>query len=306
MRELNYHPSTVARSLRTKATHSIGLIVSDIELPFFATLARGVQDTAWERGQTVIVCNTDESPDKEAAYLGVMWGQRVDGLIIAATGGNAELLSRMQSSGMPIVLVDRRCPGFQAPLVTIDNRRAAYEATLYLIGLGHRRIGLIAGLAHVSTITERVGGYYQAHRDTGLAVEQDLIRYTDSRTPSARLRTEELLALNMPVTAIIATVAFLTLGVLQVFRARGVSCPHDISVLGFDDPDWAGISQPPVTAVWHPPYEMGHRATEILTRLIDRVEQSGPREVVLESKLIVRESVRSLAGVEPGALPSIT
>ena len=283
--------STIARSLRTKATHSIGLIVSDIELPFFATLARGVQDASAERGHTVILCNTDEAPDKEAAYLKIMWGKRVDGLIIAPTGANAELLSRMQASGVPVVLVDRRCPGLDAPLVGIDNRQAAYEATRYLIELGHRRIGLVAGLSHVSTITERVEGFRQAHREASLEIDEELIRYTDSRTPSARLRTEELLSLRPPVTAIFATVAFLTLGLLQVLRARGISCPQDISVLGFDDPDWAGISQPAVTTIRHPPYEMGHRAAEVLARLIDGASLNGNGEILLESKLIVRKSV---------------
>jgi DNA-binding LacI/PurR family transcriptional regulator len=294
MRQLNYRPSIIARSLRTKATHSIGLIVSDIELPFFATLARGVQDASAEHGRTVILCNTDEAPDKEAAYLNMMWGKRVDGLIIAPTGANRELLSNMQSSGVPIVLVDRRCPGLAAPLVGIDNRRAACEGTRYLIELGHRRIGLIAGLSHVSTITERVAGFRQAYAEAGLEVDEELIRYSDSRPPGGRLRTEEFLSLEPPVTAIFATVAFLTLGALQVLRARRVRCPQDMSVLGFDDPDWAVISAPAVTSIRQPSYEMGHRAAEVLARLIDGDEPDGCGEILLESRLIVRESVACL------------
>ena len=125
VQQLNYHPSTVARSLRTKATHSIGLIISDIELPFFATLVRGVQDVSARHGRTVLLANTDEAPEQEAAYIRMMWGKRVDGLIIAPTGTNAPLLAQMQGSGLPVVSVDRHCPGLVAPHVGIDNIRAA-------------------------------------------------------------------------------------------------------------------------------------------------------------------------------------
>jgi LacI family transcriptional regulator len=294
MQELNYHPSTIARSLRTKATHSIGLIVSDIELPFFATLARGVQDASAKRGHTVILANTDEAPAKEAAYLNTLWGKRVDGLIIAPTGGNAPLLAQIQASGVPVVLIDRRCPGLAAPYVGIDNQQAALAATRYLIEQGHRRIGLVAGLPHISTISDRVAGYQQAFAEAGLPLNEDWIRYTDSRPPLGRARTAELLSLTPPVTAIFATVAFLTLAVMQVLKARGLRCPEDVSVLGFDDPDWAVISAPAITSIWHPPYEMGQRAAEVLTGLIEGTAPQGSREILLESKLILRESVRSL------------
>ena len=191
MAELNFQPSAVARSLRIKATHTIGLIISDIELPFFAAIARGVQDSI-KSDRTVIVCNADENPDIEYECLRLMWSRRVDGLIIAPTGRNSELMSVIRSSGMPIILIDRASPGFEAPLVGIDNVRAACQATAYLISMGHRRIGLIAGLAHLTTISERVQGYRNAFAAAGLPVEEELIRYTDSRAPSGSERTRAI------------------------------------------------------------------------------------------------------------------
>lgn len=294
VQQLNYHPSTVARSLRTKATHSIGLIISDIELPFFATLVRGVQDVSARHGRTVLLANTDEAPEQEAAYIRMMWGKRVDGLIIAPTGTNAPLLAQMQGSGLPVVSVDRHCPGLVAPHVGIDNIRAAREATKYLLDRGHQRIGMLAGLPHVSTIAERVSGFQQAYSDARLPLDPDLIRYTDSRPVLGRVRADELLSMQPPITAILATVASLTLATMQVLRARGLKCPDDVSVIGFDDPDWAVISAPAITSVNQPAYELGQRAAEVLAGLIDGTQPPGDSDFILESHLILRESVCSL------------
>ena len=290
MAELNYQPSSVARSLRVKATHTVGLLISDIELPFFATIARAVQDTV-KNLRTVIVCNTDEDSENEAAHLRMMWSRRVDGLIVAPTGSNSDLLAKIQASGLPIVLIDRASPGFSAPLVGIDNRRAACEATSYLITMGHKRIGLIAGLAHVSTIVQRVQGYRDALAGAGLPVDESLIRYTNSRAPSARERTLELLALTPPITAILGTVSDLTLGAVQVLISVGRINPANISVLSFDDPDWAAIMVPSITAVRQPSHLIGQIAAKTLLGMIQG-EAPAQQDILLEAQLIIRDSVQ--------------
>lgn len=291
MDDLSYQPSEVARSLRMKVTRSVGLIISDIELPFFATIARGVQDTFARQGRSVIVCNTDENAAVEAECLRVLWSKRVDGLIIVPTGQNADLINKMQSTGMLVVLIDRRCPGVDAPHVGVDNRAAACEAVSYLVRQGHRRIGIVAGLSHLSTISERIAGYRDALAAASYGVDEDLIRFTNSRAPEAREATRDLLQIHPPVTAIFTTVSDITMGALQVLQAcRDRRFPADVSLLGLDDPDWCSVASPAITAVRQPPYDIGRVAGEMLGTVIAG-GQLAEREILLETQLVVRGSV---------------
>jgi DNA-binding LacI/PurR family transcriptional regulator len=219
-----------------------------------------------------------------------MWSKRVDGLIVAPTGANSDLLARMRSSGLPIVLIDRASPGFAAPLVGIDNRRASCDAISYLLGRGHARIGLLAGLPHVSTIVERVQGYRDAYANHGLGVDESLIRYTNSRAPSARVATQQLLSIEPPISALVGTVSDLTLGAVQVLASLNRLNPDVISLLSFDDPDWAAVINPPLTAVRQPSYKMGETAARTLLRLIAG-DDPAPDQICLETELVIRSSV---------------
>jgi DNA-binding LacI/PurR family transcriptional regulator len=292
--QLGYQPSEVARSLKTKSTASIGLIISNIELNFFTRVARSVQDAAAALGSTVILANSDEHPQREADYLRLMSSKRVDGLIIAPTGQNIDLLRSLPDRGIPVVTIDRPAPGSTVPFVGIDNRRAAREAVVYLIAQGHRRIGMVAGLPNLAPIAERSAGFRDALTAAGLPVEEERIAVVESRElvqyRQASLATIDLLRCNPDITALFATNADLNMGVLFALHQLGMRVPVEISIVGFDDLEWFEVGPVPLTVVRQPAYRIGATAVDILGRIIAG-ESPPPAPVLLDTELIVRDSV---------------
>src|SRR5260221_9669646 len=171
MRELDYTPNAAARMLTLKRSHTIGLIVSDIRNPFFASVARGVEDVAQEQGYTLVLCNSDESAWRETACLNALETRAVDGVLLASSGVADEHLSRLVQAGYPIVLVDRDLPELGAPAVLLDNEGAAYSAVCHLITRRHQRIAMLSGRAAISTTTERIAGYRRALQGGGSEVD---------------------------------------------------------------------------------------------------------------------------------------
>lgn len=294
--DLGYEPSEVARSLKTKSTASIGLIISNIELNFFTRVARSVQDAAAALGSTVILANSDERPEREADYIRLMSSKRVDGLIIAPTGRNVELLHSLQARGMPLVTIDRPVPSLQAPFVGIDNQAAAQEAVTYLVQAGHSKIGMVAGLPDLQPVAERSLGFRSALAAAGLAVDEERIALVESHElvqyRRASLATTDLLQRCPDTTALFATNADLNVGVLYALHQLGVHYPQEISVVGFDDLEYFEIMPTPLTTVRQPAYRIGARAVEILSRMIGG-ESPPAAPVLLETELIVRSSVTS-------------
>jgi len=292
--ELGYEPSEVARSLKTKSTASIGLIISNIELNFFTRVARSVQDAAAALGSTVILANTDERPEREADYIRLMSSKRVDGLIIAPTGQNIELLHSLQERGMPLVTIDRPAPGLHAPFVGINNQVAAQDAVAYLLQAGHSKIGMVAGLPDVWPIAERSAGFRRALAAAGLAADEERIALVESHElvqyRQASLATTELLHRCPDLTALFATNADLNIGVLYALNQLGMRYPEEISVVGFDDLEYFETLPTPLTTVRQPAYRIGARAVEILGRMIGG-EPPPKASVLLDTELIVRNSV---------------
>src|SRR4030081_1609772 len=171
MRELDYTPNAAARMLTLKRSHTIGLIVSDIRNPFFASVARGVEDVAQEQGYTLVLCNSDESAEREAACLNALETRAVDGVLLASAGVADEHLQRLVRARFPIVLVDRDPPELEAPAVLLDNEGAAYRAVWHLITRGHRRIAMLSGRAAISTTTERIAGYRRGLHEAGIEMD---------------------------------------------------------------------------------------------------------------------------------------
>ncbi|MCK6627399.1 MAG: LacI family transcriptional regulator [Anaerolineae bacterium] len=319
---LNYHPSTIARGLATKSTQTIGLIISDITNPFFTAVARGVEDEFNQHGYHTIFCNTDEDPAREDEYLRLLFAHQIDGLIIAPTGVHSERLIRMAEAEVPIVLLDRSAPGITAPLVGVDNENGAYQATRYLIELGHRRIGILTGLETISTLAMRVNGYKHALQEAGLPIDESLIVRADPRfhknqlylaelslldsitnlqmTPSAFLALQKLLDLPDRPTALFVTNNQMTLGTLQAMRQRKLRCPEDISLVSFDDHDWAPLFMPPLTVVRQPTYELGQWAAKLLLKLISHQPFETPAPLPVQ--LVIRESCRQLLNVNHDSL----
>lgn len=308
--DLNYQPSAIARGLATNATQTIGLIVSDITNPFFTAVARGVEDNITGHGYHTIFCNTDEDPARENEYLRLLSARQIDGLIIAPTGVRSERLIRMAGSGTPIILLDRDTPGIEAPLVGVDNEGGSYQAIKYLLELGHRRIGALMGLEIISTQVMRVNGYKRALQEAGIAIDETLIVHADPRfysnqldqstpsppsfltnlqmTPIAFYALQQLLDLPDCPSAIFVTNNQMTLGAFHALKERNLRCPEDISLLSFDDHDWAPLFSPPLTVVRQPTYRLGEVAARLLMQLINGQEADVPDPMPVE--LIARES----------------
>ena len=292
--ELGYQPSAVARSLKTKSTASIGLIVSNIELPYFTRVARSVQDAAAALGSIVILANSDERAELEADYLQLMSSKRVDGLIISPTGHNIELFEQLQARGMPIVTIDRPVPKVNIPFVGIDNQRAAQDAVAYLTAQGHTKIGMVAGLPDLWPIAKRSAGYRSAMREAGLPIDETLIAVVESHElvqyQEASQATIQLLGRRPDITALFATNADLNMGVLLALHQLGIRCPAELSVVGFDDLTYFEIGPVSLTTVRQPAYRMGACAVEILGRMIAG-ESAPAAPVLLETEFVVRNSV---------------
>ena len=296
MEELDYHPNAAAQSLRTRTTHVVGVVVSDITNPFFSTLVRGAEDCAREHDYSVLICNTGETAENERRYLNLLARRRVDGLLLAPTGKNDDLIRRLIHRGMHIIFVDRSLPDLPAPAVLSENEEGAYLATSLLIENGHRRIGIVLGLPNASTTAERLQGYRRALAEYGIEEDHDLVVYGYSHVQGAREACRRLLAQGNPPTAIFACNNLMTIGTMCAIREFGLRCPADISVVGFDDFDWTEAFEPPLTTIAQQPYQMGWEAMRLLLDGLSGTGVDGSREIRLEVQLKVRGSVVRIPG----------
>jgi LacI family transcriptional regulator len=302
--ELGYVPNSFARSFVLQKTSSIGLIISDITNPFFTTLARGVEDTAMKNQFNVILCNTDEDPEKEQIYLEVLLRKRIDGIILASASGKRGPLKNILMRDLPLVLIDRRIEHLDSvDVVRGDNVLGAYLLTKHLTSLGHRRIGIIVGNRHISTATERVEGYKRALTESGIPVEEGLIRFGRYSKEDGYRLAKDLLTMDNPPTAIFGGNNFIAIGAIRAIRDLGLKVPEDVGLVSFDDIESLSEVYPFFTVVTQPAYSMGVIATELLIRRIegrDKVKEK--REVVLQPELIIRESAgeKLMKGDESG------
>jgi LacI family transcriptional regulator len=288
--ELSYRPNLLAKGLKTRRTYTIGLLISDIQNSFFTSVVRGVEDEALSRGYHLFLCNTDEDPGREDEYIKELAKKRVDGLMVAPSARRESHVRRLRGEGMPFVFVDRDVEGVDADVVSVDNRAGMRLIAEHLVGLGHRRIAMISGPLNKASGYERHLGLRDALADLGVELEDSLVRFGDFRTSSGREGARELLGFPSPPTALVTANNQMTLGALLTINEMGLGVPGDVSVVGFDDPEWAPLTGPPLTTLAQPTYEMGVRAAEML---LDRIE-TGPgeesRKVLLEPWLVVRES----------------
>ena len=290
-RELGYYPSAIARSLKTRSTGTLGLMLSDIRNPFFTAIVRGIEDVANANGINLIVCNSDENEQKAEAYLQLLLAKRVEGLILAPTGRVAPMLEPFLAMGIPVMLIDRIAPGITLPFVGVDNVQGARQAVAHLLEDGHRRIGIVAGLPAVSTSDHRLEGYRHALIDFGVGTDPALIRVGHSSVRGGEEAARNLLSLPEPPTALFTTNNLMTLGALKAFAQLGLRCPDDVSLCGFDDHEWAEIFSPPLTVVRQPTYEVGTTAAQLLVRAI-RGEKLTSEPILLKTSLVIRASCR--------------
>lgn len=288
--ELHYVPNTLAQSLRSKQTHTIALLLSDITNPFWTTIARGVEDAAAEKGFHTILCNTDENPEKEATYLNLLLQRRVDGIVIAPTTNDKLRLTVLKRHQLPCVLIDRRVDGFKSDVVCGDSRGGAELLTEHLIRLGHRQIALVSGPSSISSAEERAEGYRAALRKHRIPVEESLIFHGEFKQDSGYQLVKRLVECDPRPTAIFAANNLIAVGALQALREMGLRVPEDIALVCFDDIPYASAIEPFLTVIAQPAYEMGRTAACLLLERLAATRNIKTREVVLASELVVRQS----------------
>ncbi|MEV4160679.1 LacI family DNA-binding transcriptional regulator [Nonomuraea dietziae] len=287
MKELRYVPNAVARSLRTEATRTLGLIIGDILNPFFTELARGVEDEARQAGYTVIIGNADERAEEQDHYVRTLVEQRVDGLLICPTAEVTPLVEELVRTGRPLVFLDRTISGLDVPSVRADGATAIAELVAHLKSRGHRRIAFASGPAMLSTGRERTEAFAAAMAEAGLDLRAEYMAAGDFREGSGRAITARLLDLPEPPEVIFFGDNLMTLGGLDEIRARGLSIPGDVAVASFDDVTWFVHVDPPITAIAQPTAEMGRTAVRLL---LQGVAGRSGQSVVLPAELVVRRS----------------
>lgn len=294
--ELSYRPNLLAKGLKTRRTFTIGLLISDIQNAFFTSVVRGVEDVALSRGYHLFLCNTDEDASREDEYVTELAKKRVDGLMVAPSAPRDNHARRLRAEGVPFVFVDREVEGVEAGVVSVDNAMGTQLIAEHLVGLGHERIGMISGPLDKASGYERYTGLRGALSDLGAGLDDALVRFGDFRTSSGREGAEELMGLPSPPTALVTANNQMTLGALLAVAGMGLRVPADVSVVGFDDPEWAPITDPPLTTIAQPTYQMGVRAAEMLLDRIEDGSEQEPEKVLLEPWLIVRESTAPPGG----------
>lgn len=289
MAQLDYRPNALARSLRRQKTHSLGMIVPDNANPFFAEIARAIEDYSFHHDYSVILCNSDGDLQKQAAYVDLLVERRVAGILFVAAGVSTELVDELQRQRVPLVVIDREVSGVAVDMVQTNHYQGGRLATEHLIALGHRRIGCIAAGSDLSPSAERLTGYKDALAAHGLAYDAALVIPGDFQFASGYRATEQLLSLEERPTAVFACNDLMAVGAIRAATARGLRVPDDLSIVGFDDISLASYTNPPLTTIHQPKREIGRLAMEmLLTRMSD--PDAPPHSVRLETELVVRQS----------------
>jgi LacI family transcriptional regulator len=300
-RELGYRPSGVARSLKLRTTRTYGLIVTDIENPFFPQLVRAVEDAARDDGYAILLCNAANDPDREGAYLDLLVDRRVDGVVIAASSLGVRHREWLDAAPLPVVLVNCSAPGVRLPSIASDNRSGGRLAAEHLVRLGHRRIGALTATPRNPDAPDRLQGVRAALKAAGLDPAAMPVATGDAGVAGGERAMRELLAAAPDTTGVVAYNDLTAIGAIRAVRASGRIVPDDVSVVGFDDVDLAAFVDPPLTTIAQSTGDMGRWAVARLAEAISRngggaTDEDATAEVILPVRLVVRGST----GPPPG------
>ncbi|MCR3955024.1 MAG: LacI family transcriptional regulator [Gudongella sp.] len=289
-KDINYIPNSMARSLVTSQTKTLGLILPDIVNPFFPEIARGAEDRAREAGYSIIICNTDDNVDQENKYIQMLTEKMVDGIILTHSANRNDEMSGLENSRIPIILIDR---DYDSPnvlgKVLVDNSRASRDGVNYLIGKGYRRIAYIAGPLNTGTARDRLEGYRMALAEKGIDYDERLVRVGEYRSKWGYEAAASLLDDGMDFEAIFCGNDAIAIGAMKRLRERGIAVPDDIAIMGFDDIYIASMVDPELTTIKQPNYSMGYEAVNMM---IDSIQGNkiGKRNLILDTELVVRKS----------------
>ena len=296
-RALDYRPSEVARSLKRRTTQTLGLVITDIENPYFPQLVRSVEDAARALGYTVLLCNAADDPEREAAYLELLADRRVDGLIIAASSLGVRHGEWLSAPPVPVVLVNTAAPDVGLPSIMSDNEGGGRVAAEHLLALGHRRFGYLMPPPRNVDAPVRLHGVEAALRRAGLGADALTVARGEPLVPGGEAATNEILDRAPATTAFLAYNDLMAIGALRALRRRGRSVPGSASVVGFDDVAMAAYVDPPLTTVSQRTDEMARWAVAQL------FGHGAPADVGVASsvRLPVDLQVRESSGPAPAA-----
>lgn len=287
--QLGYRPSGIARGLATQRTGTLGLIVPDIANPFFSDVARGAEDKACAAGYSLVVCNTDESPQREMTALESLEEKRVDGLVLCSSRLADQDLRAALDLHPAAVLVNCRLEGYQVGAILLDDEGGARAATRHLLLAGHQAVGFLAGPLTSYSSRERSKGYRAALELAGMPYNPAWVRPCSYQVKGGQITAHELLADHPEVTALFCYNDLVAVGTLQACAELGRRVPEDLAVVGFDDIPMAALVTPALTTCHVPRYELGEQAMQLLLDQIDGPSEES-EEIVLQTELVIRAS----------------
>jgi LacI family transcriptional regulator len=306
--KLEYQPNELARSMTTGRSATIGVIVGDIENPFFSSAVRGITDVARAAGFTVILMNAGEDLETEKSAVKTLLAKRVDGLIVTpAQADDYEHLDEARRTGRPLVLLDRAVPELEVDSVTTDDREAARAAASLLIGNGHRTLAFVTacdtpghrfrGLQEINTssVRERIRGFMEACEAADIDDPQHFIKVGALGPVRTRALAHDVLTATDRPTAILASDSTIALEIFKVARTLALRIPEDLSLITFHDADWTSVTVPPLTVIDQPVYKLGETVTRLLLERLQGLTAS-PRRVILPTTIVERQSVSPRIG----------
>ncbi len=298
--EMGFKPNATARKLRTGKSNVLGLIVADISNPFYAKIARSVEDAANKKGYHMLICSSDENPKREADLISILADQhQVDGLIVSSTLDDTQMFDRLHQQKTPFLLLDREFSSGLFPSVTVDNRKGADILIQHLIDKGSSNIGVISiSPAHLSTLRDRVIGYKDALKKNKIEFKESLLREVSFENLRDNILKEVNFLLSPPnnVKAIFALNNLVAVYALEAINKKGLKIPKDVALVSFDDIELFRFTSPPITAISQPLEKLGEHAMELLFNLMNRKEGeangdgSNENRVVLPVELMIRNS----------------
>ncbi|MEO9023363.1 MAG: LacI family DNA-binding transcriptional regulator [Ginsengibacter sp.] len=294
IKKAGYSLNRVAQRLRTKKKTGrlIGLLIPDIQNPFYVDVIRGIEEIAYANGSAMVIGNFSQDEDKERVYIDILRAESVDGFIVAPAHGRDHYIEELAMEGYPLVCIDRGLTNLNVDVVTVDNQEGAYKATEHLIKLGHRKIAHIHGDKSIPTTNERILGYKLALQSYDIPVNDKWIVGMSSDFESGKFYTRKLMTMQDTPTAIFTGNNLLTLGLLDISYQMKIEIPKMLALVGFDDMYWATSLNPPLTAIRQSGTAIGRRAVEMLYRQIENPERE-PSRVILKTELMVRKSCGS-------------
>lgn len=292
--ELHFEVNEVARGLKTNRTHTIGVVIPELNNIFCTEIITGMEDILRKQGYATIVCDcrTDKKLEREAVEF--LYRKRVDGIINMPVDATGAHLAQFASAKKPIIIIDRKLPKIACDSILVDNRDAAKKAVNILLASGHRRIGMITGPEDVYTASERYLGYESALLAAGVSVEPELVVHSDYTIRGAVAGVERLLDAHPEVTALFAANYEMTMGMMIALNERGISIPDEISVIGFDNREFARALHPRLTIITQPTEAIAQEAAETMLRRLESEEQVEPKELYLQTEIMMGKSVKNL------------